>query len=154
MDRWLVDANAPLRLVVVVVVVVDVGTLSRENAMNVTLFFATELGEGDGGTARVWPDAHGAVGGGGGERATPGREGEGDGWCGETSARVRAIAGFVIEYFDGAIWPGDGEEGAVGVGDGRGGELGVGGVVDDAEDGGVGGVPPGDLAVGSGRHDL
>ena len=52
MDRWLVDANAPLRLVVVVVVV-DVGTLSRENAMNVTLFFATELGEGDGGTARV-----------------------------------------------------------------------------------------------------
>ena len=56
MDRWLVDANAPLRLaavVVVVVVVVDVGALSRENAMNVTLLFATELGEGDGGTARV-----------------------------------------------------------------------------------------------------
>ena len=53
MDRWLVDANAPLRLAVVVVVVVDVGALSRENAMNVTLLFATELGEGDGGTARV-----------------------------------------------------------------------------------------------------
>ena len=54
MDRWLVDANAPLRLaVVVVVVVVVVGALSRENAMNVTLLFATELGEGDGGTARV-----------------------------------------------------------------------------------------------------
>ena len=40
MDRWLVDANAPLRLVVVVVVV-DVGTLSRENAMNVTCLLYT-----------------------------------------------------------------------------------------------------------------
>ena len=50
----MVDAHAPLRLAaVVVVVVVDVGALSRENAINMTLFFATELGEGDGGTARV-----------------------------------------------------------------------------------------------------
>jgi len=48
---WLTRTHAPLRLADVVVV--DVGALSRENAMNMTLFFATELGEGDGGTARV-----------------------------------------------------------------------------------------------------
>ena len=54
MDKWLTRTRrTPRRRRVVVVVVVDVGALSRENAMNMTLFFATELGEGDGETARV-----------------------------------------------------------------------------------------------------
>ena len=129
-------------------VVVD---LPRQHAMDVTLFLATELGEwgiGDG------PDADGAVGGGGDERAGAGGEGDGDDAGAVARGDGREVAGFVIENFYDAVGAGDGDGGAVGVGDGESRELGVGGVVDDAEHGSVRGVPPGYLAVGSRGNDL
>ena len=129
-------------------VVVD---LSCQHAMDVTLFLATELGEwgiGDG------PDADGAVGGGGDERAGVGSEGDGDNAGAVARGDGREVAGFVIEYLYDAVGAGDGDGGTVGVGDGESRELGVGGIVDDAKRGGVRGVPPGYLAVGSRGNDL
>ena len=73
--------------------------------MDVTLFLATELGEwgiGDG------PDADGAVGGGGDERAGVGSEGDGDNAGAVARGDGREVAGFVIEYLYDAVGAGDG----------------------------------------------
>ena len=130
----------------------DIGFVefSGETA-NVKLFFATEIGKDAGG---IGPDAHGAVRRGGEETATVVSESDGGDGRGVDGTRVRGFGGFVVVETDPTVGGGDGEGGAVWAGDVEGDELRIVNVVDDAYNGGVGGVPPGDLAVRSGCDNL